>query len=682
MAAIDFSLINGLPSGAGKILTGLLSPTSGYYITEQQLADWIKGQTIVWGYYYNGAFYSDSGHTTPISPEVGVLYFDLTTDKDLYAWNGASYDPVSDSTLRQDILDGTVIAKKAKQDQNGNVIDQTYETKAEASDLKAAFEGYEISTNQRLENIETALNGTVVQPHVLTEPPSMANVRTITDSDTILPWAILKRVGARSVAWNQPIQNGNFASTQNWISNTPNEGPLSASSNIGKITLTSSVSSAGIYQKVNTISGHIILIHFRYKVTTSVANPRVRVVFSNGGSGDEFTEECTSGVWHEVCRGIVLTNSWSRFYMLSSYGVTYATGDTFEFSDVFLHDLTAMNESSLTADQFRALFPASYYPYNDGSIINLNSTGFKVVGKNKVSSLGGGYFNDADFNTTGSTSVFKNVKVYLDAGQYTISFSRNVNINRMIDGGILTSNIATNVNSYTFTTNGGWVGLSFRDPASSSTPWDDTTTVQLEIGSSATAYEPFSETTIDTSFMAGKKYVNPNCHDYSENVYVDGVLRRKDQQVVGYVDLGSLTYEKKTTGVADRYRFIVSFPDAKPAPSLNDPANAVCSRYEVIGGYPAYANNYDKVLAIDNNGVLNIYDSAYNSYTEADFKTAMSGIMLYYEKATLPDPTYGNPIPNFPCEDGTTITAVTPQTEVVNAIDVPNTIAYMTQITA
>ena len=48
---------------------------------------------VIEGYYYNGAFYEDSQHTTPITGESGKIYVDLTTDIS-YRWSGSAYIPV------------------------------------------------------------------------------------------------------------------------------------------------------------------------------------------------------------------------------------------------------------------------------------------------------------------------------------------------------------------------------------------------------------------------------------------------------------------------------------------------------------------------------------------------------------------------------------------------------------
>ena len=185
----------------------------------------------------------------------------------------------------------------------------------------------------------------------------------------------------------------------------------------------------------------------------------------------------------------------------------------------------------------------------------------------------------------------------------------------------------------------------------------------------------FYEQTIDTSFTSSYKYIDPACYDYSENVIVNGEKKRKDVAVIGYVDLGTLPWTKQDT-VTDKTRFRVSsYPDVHNF----DPAQVgdiICARYTAVSADDTWQGNKVGIAVNGSGGQISVYDP---SYSDADtFKTAMDGVMLYFLRATE-TVTYGDPIPNFPCEDGTTVTAITPQTELVNAIDVPSTIAYMTK---
>ena len=106
----------------------------------------------------------------------------------------------------------------------------------------------------------------------------------------------------------------------------------------------------------------------------------------------------------------------------------------------------------------------------------------------------GGYFTNADFNTSGDESVYKSIKVYLTAGTYTFSWGKNVNSVRLILDGNYSQPAYTNISTQTITsTTDGYIGISFRDTTSSSTAWDNTTPIMLNTGSTALPYEPYGD---------------------------------------------------------------------------------------------------------------------------------------------------------------------------------------------
>lgn len=105
----------------------------------------------------------------------------------------------------------------------------------------------------------------------------------------------------------------------------------------------------------------------------------------------------------------------------------------------------------------------------------------------------GGIFQDNNFNISGSTTVYKSIKIYLTAGSYTFSWGNNVNVVRLVIDGSYSQPAVTDVNTYTITlTTDGYVGISFRDTTSESTEWDDTTPIMLNVGSTAIPYEPYN----------------------------------------------------------------------------------------------------------------------------------------------------------------------------------------------
>ena len=94
-----------LDARQGKILddkitaiTSAKSAANGYAsldengkVPSNQLPSYVDD--VVEGYYYNGAFYSDSAHTSPITAETGKIYIDLETDKS-YRYGGSVYTAI------------------------------------------------------------------------------------------------------------------------------------------------------------------------------------------------------------------------------------------------------------------------------------------------------------------------------------------------------------------------------------------------------------------------------------------------------------------------------------------------------------------------------------------------------------------------------------------------------------
>jgi len=133
MPYMDFSKNNLTPSGANKYLAvrpGI--PEKEGYVTETQFKDWLKTCLIVLGYLDSGEFYEEAGHTTVIPKDENCLYVDMTspTNFALYVCKSNTYKPLTEESqiaaVVTSLQNGTLVPLKAKQDQNGNVIDTTY----------------------------------------------------------------------------------------------------------------------------------------------------------------------------------------------------------------------------------------------------------------------------------------------------------------------------------------------------------------------------------------------------------------------------------------------------------------------------------------------------------------------------------------------------------------------------
>ena len=101
-----------------------------------------------------------------------------------------------------------------------------------------------------------------------------------------------------------------------------------------------------------------------------------------------------------------------------------------------------------------------------------------------------------------------------------------------------------------------------------------------------------------------------------------GVYRKK----IGAVDLGSLTIT--TSGTL----FVVAKPDNISIPGYGKVCNAVIDRYSIYRAYTVTSNELgEKGYMVYTDGRLFIKDTTYTDVTS--FKTAMQGVMLYYELA-------------------------------------------------
>lgn len=85
---------------------------------------------VIEGYYYNGAFYQDSGHTIALSGETGKIYIDKSTES-CYRWSGSIYIKISSANV-DDVQDESgnslvnngiaVIPVTGVEDDNGNSL--------------------------------------------------------------------------------------------------------------------------------------------------------------------------------------------------------------------------------------------------------------------------------------------------------------------------------------------------------------------------------------------------------------------------------------------------------------------------------------------------------------------------------------------------------------------------------
>ena len=143
--------------------------------------------------------------------------------------------------------------------------------------------------------------------------------------------------------------------------------------------------------------------------------------------------------------------------------------------------------------------------------------------------------------------------------------------------------------------------------------------------------------------------------------------------VIGAVDLGTLEWVPGSTNVSEEYRFTSSsLQNLLQKPSSDATlANVQCAKYETKTANNTYTQK--EGVSVGATGILQIFDAAYKTSTYTAFKTAMSGVYLYYELATPTTTTIDPPLNlRYRVAEGGT-EEITTQSGVVSAPVICNT---------
>ena len=240
---------------------------------------------------------------------------------------------------------------------------------------------------------------------------------------------------------------------------------------------------------------------------------------------------------------------------------------------------------------FKKLFPLDYYPYDEGTLLNVNPAGIKTVG-----------FNAYD-KATGKAELIGGNQ-YQITGTYTsLSYST---------GEVLTPDSTgcfTPTKTGELTVTGG----------------EENTCVHLTwSGYRNGDYEDYWTRTRDINIQP----YFPDGLKRAGTVY-DEISKDKAIKRIGVVDLGSLEWvynasighENMSAHISNSYVL-----------NNNTVANMISNRFIATSSNAMYDHRTgDKSMGLSMDGRLYVYDSAYTD--AATFKAAMNGVMLYYELA-------------------------------------------------
>ena len=206
------------------------------------------------------------------------------------------------------------------------------------------------------------------------------------DADLGSGTAQIKRLMGRTLAFNQLVKNGDFASTSDW-SAAGAVSSFTVSNNTADIIVIDSADNTFIDQyDIDFINGHKYLISFEVKNETGGATAYPYFGTYPSVFSARVFPALAPGSWMKRTDIIAATSSnISRIRV--GMRDSNATGSwEYKIRNVIIVDLTLMcgtgNEPS-TPEDFESLFPLDYYAYNAGTLLSVNATGIKTVGFNQ-----------------------------------------------------------------------------------------------------------------------------------------------------------------------------------------------------------------------------------------------------------------------------------------------------------
>jgi hypothetical protein len=337
------------------------------------------------------------------------------------------------------------------------------------------------------------------------------------------------------------IVNGNFAGgTTGWTgqnsTNTASNGVLSNTGNGAN-------AYPQTYQSTNTaiVTGKKIFVRAKARVRATSNSLTLQIAGSGGGSvlSSPALNNPTVDAWYSISYIFTLTDQIGnvRLNIVHTYpDATTANGKVMEVQEVMAIDLTALGLDALTVDQCNQRFPSWF----DGTKSTL-STRLKSVGKNLFDGvLEVGTIGSVGQNIVDTTRIrTKNFIKVSSLTQYKLSDDKGSILARVCTydvNKIFISEIGTTI----FTTPSNCAYLRWSYTSNS----DINTKSQLELGSTATTYEPYTET---SAYLPEVGRSLPNGTKDEVSVDANGQWQ-KVQRVSNNLDLSILTWTKSANG--------------------------------------------------------------------------------------------------------------------------------------
>ena len=286
---------------------------------------------------------------------------------------------------------------------------------------------------------------------------------------------------------------------------------------------------------------------------------------------------------------------------------------------------------------------ANEYPeYNSGELISYNGSGIKTVGFNQWDEeWESGYYQDGTgakvthsnyIRSKNKIKVFPNTTYYIKAPVNMTIYGFDAEENYI---GAVSYSIKNNA----FTVGNNVRYIVFNTSASGTTTYNHDICINLSwSGYRNGEYEPYwsriLNLPISTYFPDGMK---------SAGSVRDELTKDKAVKRIGVVDLGTLDWAY-TNGMFYAFAFQSPVIGTMKEFTEYEVANILCSKYVTKKRSDLTDNAVDKAVSLHNSDqkYISVKDTTYTD--AATFKSAMSGVMLYYELAEPIETTITPPL--------------------------------------
>jgi len=514
-------------------------------------------------------------------------------------------------------------------------IDELQATKLEDIDIanKAEIDGY-------YQQMGVGLADNLASPDGVIDTDKYKYRTTAGDQDVTDGDAILRGVRGNSVVLNQIFDEfkGGWQFTNVTREFIDKEGNVVPTQGHGiRLTVTTDnpedIYGVQLYDENHSYEGHIYYVRNTIKSSVNMSNFRVRWLYDNGTMSTALVADTPIVIKRIATRTSTASYDYLVFSDPSGGATTLLTGDTIDIYDINIIDLTLMfgpgNEPS-TVEEFEAMYQEDYYDYNAGTITNVDIDGIKTVGYNL-------------FNGT-YARVVGNQKLVITGAYDVVSFTTELGGDT--DPVVLVNENLNELDVDTYTPpKDGYIYI---------TDTDATTCVALVW--SAYRVGDFEEHWTNTRDIDTSEYFADGLHGVG-SAY-DELRKDKKIQRFGIVNLGTLTWSVNNPDeTCERQKTVGLQALIKPAPNIITVANIICSVYTNDTAENSYFHTQDKIISIDTNGTVWVYDSDLIGETGSTIKSAMNGVWLVYEllepveTPISPELNFTYPISDFGTEE-------------------------------